>query len=134
MEATTVPLEVVRRLIAATTAAAPDEDEIGRLLAPGVQHVTHPNAFFPMGSVEDRESMLASSRRGAQQMASQHWDIHEIAETGAGTVVVRATWIGQLMQGFGVSLKAEVAAFYTVSEGQVTRVETYDCFYPLGTG
>jgi ketosteroid isomerase-like protein len=133
MESSSIALEVVRRLIAATTAAEPDEKEIGALLADDVQHVTHPNAFIPNGSVEDRDAMLASSRRGAREMASQHWDIHELAEIAPGTVVVRATWTGQLLQGLAIRVRAEVAAFYTVNEGRVTRVETYDCFYPLGS-
>jgi ketosteroid isomerase-like protein len=133
MEDTTVPLEAVRRLIEATTAAEPDEAVAGALLAPDLQHVTHPNAFFPNGSVEDREAMLTAARLGRAQMASQHWEIHEIAETSAGAVVVRATFTGALVQGFGVTLKAEVAAFYTVREGRVSRIETFNCFYPLGT-
>jgi len=133
MEETTVPLEAVRRLIEATTATEPDEAAASALLAPDLQHVTHPNAFFPTGAVEDREAMLTAARLGRAQMASQHWEIHEIAETSAGAVVVRATFTGVLVQGFGVTLKAEVAAFYTVREGRVSRIETFNCFYPLGS-
>jgi hypothetical protein len=132
LEQTTAPLEVVRQLIAATTGAEPDDDAANALLAPELQHVTHPNAFFPNGAVEDRDAMLTAARLGRVQMSSQQWDVHHIGEFAPASVVVKATFTGALTQAPGVKVRAEVAAFYTVEHGQVSRIETFNCFYPLG--
>lgn len=127
---------IVHRFLECVSDTADRLDEAAELLAPGAVFVEHPNAVSPRGGMRDRDAIIASMREGRRMLARQEYDIraHHVVD---GWVVVRATWTGVLAIPAGglpewTELRAHIAQFYLLEAGRITRIESFDCYDPLG--
>jgi SnoaL-like protein len=129
-------LAIVERFIECLADPSDRIGEAGELLAPGAVFVEHPNAISPRGSVRDRDAMLRSAREGRMMLARQRYDVraHHVDEDW---VVMRTTWTGVLARSAGglaagTELRAHIAQFFLLDGGLIARIESFDCYDPLG--
>lgn len=106
------------------------------LFTPDAVVVTHPNLVSPRGHTSDVDGLVASSTAGARLLAGQTYAVRD-AIVHEDTVVVRVTWRATVAADAGPyragqALTAEVAQFFTIRDGRIARLETFDCFAPLG--
>jgi hypothetical protein len=65
----------------------------------------------------------------------QTWQVHSIEQVADDRVVVRASWSATLASdagsfAAGTTLRAELAQFFELRGGRISRLETFDCYYP----
>ena len=80
--------------------------------------------------------ILAGSERGAALLSSQEYRLEAIQSIG-DDVIARLTWIGTVGIDAGPlvagqQLIAHIAQFATVRDGRIARIETFDCYEPIG--
>lgn len=127
---------VVRRYYDVVSDLRSTDDDLRALLSDTLTVVEHPNPITPTGAVRDLAATLAGFRAGKDLLDEQTFDIEELLISGE-RAAVRATWTGTVGIDAGpftkgLRLRAEVAAFLTVRDGQVVRHETFDCYPPFG--
>ncbi|TAJ16305.1 MAG: hypothetical protein EPO65_13510 [Dehalococcoidia bacterium] len=132
MPISTPAVEVVRHFIALVAGGG---EGVEALTTPDLVVVTHPNLFAPSGHTRTYAESAAARQTGKQIAPVQTWEIRTIDETAPGYVTVRATWSATLASAAGsfaagTQLRAEIAQFFELREGQVARLETFDCYYP----
>lgn len=125
-------VDVVRRFI---NLVASGSEGVEALTAPDLNVVTHPNLFAPNGHVRSHAESAAARQAGKQIAPAQTWDIRTIEETSSGRVTVRVTWSTTLAAAAGpyaagTQLRAELAQFFELRGGLISRIETFDCYYP----
>lgn len=101
-----------------------------------VETITHPNALAPSGSRADRAAMIAASRSGAALLSHQRYEIHDLRAVD-DLVIARITWTGEVAADAGglragQTLTAQLAQFFDLRAGRIARIETFDCYQPLG--
>jgi ketosteroid isomerase-like protein len=79
--------------------------------------------------------MRESSKRGAQLLAWQRYEVRDAIEHG-DTAIMRVTWTAEIAQNIGPfragqKLTAHLAQFVTCRDGRITHLETYDCYEPF---
>jgi ketosteroid isomerase-like protein len=116
-------------------AAGVHGEELRSLFTDDIVSVEHPNAISPHGSTSDLAGMIAGSVAGAALLSRQEYDIRDVREIG-DLVVFRYVWTGVVGVDrgpfrAGQELSAQVAAFATISDGRISRFETYDCYRPF---
>ena len=129
------PLDLVRALYGALESGALSEALAAELFTDDARTVERPNVLKPMGAVASRAVMAANAKKGAAILASQRYEVHQAIES-ADTVAVRLTWTGVMAVDAGPLrsgqvLKAHVAQFFSVRDGRLATIETYDCYEPL---
>ena len=97
---------------------------MSELLHPEATFVEPPNRFSP-GGERDRERMLASIEQGRAAFPEQRLEPTDLLVDGAAAAV-RATWTGLMAD--GTELLSHSALFFTLRDGLVWRVESYDAF------
>ena len=98
--------------------------------------IEHPNLVSPRGGRYDLAEILAGSKRGAALLSSQEYRVEAIQSIG-DDVIARLTWIGTVGIDAGPlvagqQLIAHIAQFATVRDGRIARIETFDCYEPIG--
>ena len=97
--------------------------------------IEHPNPVTPRGARRNPPELKESSKRGAQLLAWQRYQIRDAIEHG-DTAIMRVTWTAEIAQNIGPfragqQLTAHLAQFVTCREGRIARLETYDCYEPF---
>ncbi len=128
------PSVAVRAVYAALEAGV-DADSLRSFFTDDAVTIEHPNRLKPKGAVSPLEAMLENVERGRTLLATQRYVVEEMLELG-DRVAVRLTWTGTLAIDAGALragqvLTAQVAQFVQVRDGKVSRLETYDCYYPF---
>jgi ketosteroid isomerase-like protein len=90
--------------------------------------VEHPNLIKPTGARTPLTEMLANSRKGADLLSSQKYDVHS-AQVCGDTAILRLTWTGVLRD--GKQLVAHIAQFVDTRDGLISSIETFDCYEPF---
>jgi ketosteroid isomerase-like protein len=116
--------EVVRRWLAAFAGPEVDATDVSELLHPEATFVERPNRYSP-GGERDRETTLASIDLGRAAFPEQRLEPTHVVVDGE-TAAVRATWTGVTAD--GTELRSHSALFFTLRDGLVWRVESYDAF------
>ena len=98
--------------------------------------VEHPNAIAPAGGTHDLDAMVAASARGHGLLAEQTYDEVAADAVGDDLAVIRLLWTGTVAADLGPlragqRLVAHIAQFVTVTDGRISRLETYDCYEPF---
>lgn len=111
-------------------------DELAAHWTDDVETITHPNAITPYGSRAGRAAMIAASRSGAALLRRQRYEIRDL-HVIHDLVVARIAWSGEVAADAGAlragqALTAELAQFFDLRAGRIARIETYDCYPPLG--
>ena len=119
---------VVERYYAAVADLKGSPEALRELLHPELRIVEHPNAIHPQGTVRDRDAAVAAYEEGKGMLSEQSFELEDVLVAG-DRVAVRATWRGTLAA--GARLEARIAAFLTVTDGQIREHETYDCYSPI---
>ena len=114
---------------------AKDADALAALLDDAIEQHEYPNRFAPAGGVRSKADMLEGLARGAQVLSAERYEIRE-ALTADDRVVLRLGWTGTLAVPLadkqpGDTLTAELALFFTVADGRITRIYNYDCVAPF---
>ena len=120
---------VVQRWLEAFAGPEVDAAAVSELLHPEATFVERPNRFSP-GGERDRETTLASIERGGAMFPEQRLEPTDVFVDGA-TAAVRAIWTGVTAD--GTEIRSHSALFFTLRDGQVWRVESYDAFPPAAT-
>lgn len=110
-------------------------DALRDLVTDDVRTITHPNLVAPAGTDTTLEEMITNSSRGAGLLSGQRYDIHDVIEVD-DLAIFRMTWRGTIAIDagpfrVGQELVAEIAQFLTARDGRVSRIETFDCYYPI---
>lgn len=118
-----------------TIEAFPAADVLGDFFTPDVVHEEFPNRLFPEGRRNDLAALLAASRRGPEILASQRYHLRRAIVSG-DEIAAELSWTGVLRRGYGnvpagASLRAEVAQFFSLSEGKIRSLRNYDCYHPF---
>lgn len=113
-------------------------DALRPLYTEDVVSIEHPNLISPHGRTFDLEQLVAASSAGAALLSRQTYAIEDAYEVG-DLVVFRYTWTGVIAADRGPLrrgqvLTAHVAAFATITDGRISRFETYDCYEPFDAG
>jgi ketosteroid isomerase-like protein len=118
--------EVVRRWLEAFAGPEVDADAVAALLHADATFVERPNRFSP-GGERDRETTIASIEQGRTMFPEQRLEPTDVLVDGS-SAAVRAIWTGVTADGTAIS--SHSALFFTLRDGQVWRVESYDAFPP----
>lgn len=126
---------VALRAVYAALEAGVDGESLRSFFTEDAVTIEHPNRLKPKGAVSTLEVMLENVERGRTMLATQRYHVEEMVEVGE-RVVVRLTWTGTMAIDVGELragqvLTAQVAQFVQVRDGRVSRLETYDCYYPF---
>lgn len=116
--------EVVRRWLAAFAGPEVDAAAVSELLHPEATFVERPNRYSP-GGERDRATTLASIDLGRAAFPEQRLEPTHVVVDGE-TAAVRARWTG--LTADGTELRSHSALFFTLRDGLVWRVESYDAF------
>jgi hypothetical protein len=103
-------------------------DELRRYFTADAVTVEHPNLIKPAGARTPLDEMVAASRKGAELLASQKYDVHSTLRSG-DTTIVRLTWTGVLRT--GDRLVAHIAQFVETHDELIRSIETFDCYEPF---
>lgn len=125
----------VRRFLDALESGVVGE-ELAAHWTDDVETITHPNVIAPNGSRADRAMMIAASRSGAALLRRQRYEIHDLRAID-DLVVARIAWSGEVAVDAGElragrTLTAQLAQFFDLRDGRIARIETFDCYPPLG--
>jgi ketosteroid isomerase-like protein len=134
---TSTVAEVVRRYYGTVADLGSTEDELRALMTDGARIVEHPNAITPGGADRGIEETVRGFLAGKALLADQSFEVEDILVVG-DRAAVRATWTGTVglenpRIPVGTRLVAHIAAFVTVVDGRVARLETFDCYEPMGS-
>lgn len=134
---TSTVADVVRRYYQVVADLGSTEAELRSLMADDVRIVEHPNAITPLGAERGLEETVDGFLAGKALLARQTFEIVELLVVGE-RAAVRARWTGTVgvenpRIPKGSELVAHIAAFVTVDGGCVTRLETFDCYDPVGS-
>jgi ketosteroid isomerase-like protein len=117
---------VVERWLAAFAGPEVDTAAVAELLHPDGTFVERPNRDSP-GGERDRETTLASIELGRAAFPEQRLETTDVV-VGDGNAAARAVWTGVMAD--GTELRSHSALFFTLRDGLVWRVESYDAFPP----
>jgi hypothetical protein len=130
----TSPCEIVRRLHAALEAGKRG-DELRPLLTQDAVTTERPNLLKPRGATASLSEMVEASKRGADLLEQQSYDVLWAADVG-NMAILRLKWTGVIARTVGPFhagqvLTAHVAQFVATRDERVASIETFDCYEPF---
>ncbi|HET8937741.1 MAG TPA: nuclear transport factor 2 family protein [Polyangiales bacterium] len=130
----TNPIAVVEGLYKALETGKSGE-ALSDFVTDDAEFIEHPNPVTPRGARRNPAELRESSKRGAQLLAWQHYEVRDAVEHG-DTAIMRVTWTAEIAQTIGPfragqQLTAHLAQFVTCRDGRIARLETYDCYEPF---
>jgi ketosteroid isomerase-like protein len=130
----TAPAAIARALYAALEAGV-HGDDLRQFFTDDAVTIEHPNQIKPEGSTAALDAMIAGSTAGANLLASQRYDVHDVLEVGA-LAIFRIIWTGVIAADVGPfragqAITAHIAQFVETRDGKVAKIETYDCYDPF---
>jgi ketosteroid isomerase-like protein len=110
-------------------------DDLRQLFTHDAVTIEHPNRIKPEGARTPLEQMIAGSTAGATLLASQRYAVHDAREIG-DLAILRLTWTGVVAADVGPfaagqEITAHIAQFVETRDGQIAKIETYDCYEPF---
>jgi ketosteroid isomerase-like protein len=125
------PLELIRSWIGAIEAGF----DLAPFLAEDCVQEEMPNRLFPAGRRNDRAAILANAEKGRGVIERQRYDIVSATVEGE-RIALEIEWSGTLKVPFGAvpvgaELRAKIAMFLTVRDGQIAQIRNYDCYAEL---
>jgi ketosteroid isomerase-like protein len=122
---------VVRRLYQALEAGKHAE-ELRQLFTDDAVTIERPNLLKPRGSTADLSQMLEASRRGADLLEKQSFEVLSAVDVG-NMAILRLKWSGVMARTVGPFregqvLTAWIAQFVETRDDRIASIETFDCY------
>ena len=122
--------DTVRAYLAAADAF--DPDAVARQLAPDVVQTNLPNALSPRLSKRGRDEMLTEVREAGYFLSSRRVEVERLIASES-EVAVEGVWVGVLKVEMGPlkegdELRAYLALFFTLRDGQIASEKTHYIF------